>query len=139
MRNSVKYIPIDLRKDTFQYAPDEKDVLFAFVVNQSHSNDFVKNVAKNCAQLRQWYHFYGAYESVWHQVFDRVFMDKFPDCDYKDVPMTSGFDDFAEFIEELAMFYCYKVGYVPDEVYIFYDDEELFQALMQGVVAFAID
>lgn len=116
-----KYIEIDLLSSTLK-RPASKPMICFFIVNNEHSDYFIKKIAQKFVDQETCYNFYGQHEPTWHWIFDVTGMTLYPDSTSETVPLTCGYDDLEEFAEEMY----YALKYSDDtEVLLFYDDNEV--------------
>ena len=122
-----KYIAIDLLSGTLTRLTPKNMICF-FVVNKPHDKTFIDKVALEFIDQGIWYHFYGQYEPVWHLAFDETNIKVYPNSTEESVAMTCGYDDLAEFAEEIYRTF-YSHFFIPTDVYLFYDDNEVYENL----------
>ncbi len=99
-----------------------------FIVNKSHDRNFIEKTALEFIDQGSWYHFHGQYEPVWHIIFDETDIMIYPDSTAETVAMTCGYDNLKEFAEEIHSALHSKYV-VPTDVFLFYDDGEVYQEL----------
>lgn len=115
------YIAIDLLSDTLKRSTQNPIVCF-FIINKEHDSDFIKKTSLEFIEQGAWYHFYGQYEPIWHFAFDEADIMVYPDSTEGTVAMTCGYDDLEEFAEE----FLYASRFVPKDLLLFYDDDEVY-------------
>ena len=124
-----KYIAIDLLSDTLK-RPTRQPMICFFIVNKEHDDDFIKQIALEFLDQGTWYHFYGQHEPRWHWIFDETDITVHPDSTPETVILTCGYDDLEEFAEEIHSA-LHKEHFVPIDVFLFYDDDELYSKLKE--------
>ena len=127
-----KYIAIDLLSGILKKSTQKPMICF-FIVNKEHDSDFIKKTALEFLDQGTWYHFYGQYEPVWHLIFDETDIMVYPNSTLETVALTCGYDDLEEFAEEI---HCalHSRYFVPTDVLLFYDDDEVYTRLKEQLV-----
>ncbi len=122
-----KYIALDLLSGIPKRTARKPMICF-LIVNKEHESDFIKKTALGFLEQGTWYHFYGQYEPIWHRIFDETDIMVYPNSTPETVTTTCGYGNLEEFAEEIhsALHTRY---FVPTDVLLFYDDDEIYTKL----------
>lgn len=105
--------------------------VFFFIVEHTEDEDFISKQAVQLLTVRcRDFHFFGKQEPIWHFGFDVADMMMYPDSTSNTVALTSGYENFDEFVDEIRE--CINCRYlVPTDVYLVYDDKEVYHKVLR--------
>jgi len=109
----------------------ERAIIFFFIVEHTNEKDFIFKQALQLllAGSRQFI-FFGKQKLIWHTAFDKLHMKMFPNNSLEMVAVTSEYKTIADFADEIAL--CIRCRYlVPTDIYLVYDDEETYRAVLK--------
>lgn len=107
--------------------------VFFFIVEHTEDENFINKQAVQLLTVRcRDFHFFGNKEPIWHLGFDVADMMMYPDSTTNTVALTSGYESFIEFVDEIKL--CINCRYlVPTDIYLVYDDKNIYQKVLHAL------
>lgn len=107
-----------------------------FIVEHIYNNDYIEKIAKKLlvSDCRH-FEFWGAQGQHWENVFDTMDMLIHPKFDKDSIALTTAWQKVSDLVESLDLQMSLR-SIVPHDVYVFYDDERLYEDVLRQSDAF---
>ena len=128
----LNFFSCDLKYGKIELRPGHNCDFF-FIVNNPVEKEFMKKQALQMV-LSQCKHFefFGRYANEWHNAIDEAHIAIYPNASEEEIVMMVTDDTLEDFVEELR-FYLSCRCIVPFDIYLIYDDVDLYKQVLERI------